>query len=286
MGAGSAILVAVLCVGVATGCDGAISGPPGPVVEASQSIPTAQLSPTFRAQDFGDGSGMHVIAALFASDDAVQLSAGDALTATASSQSLPLTLATGQPPGSVPYVATFPSATAANPVTIAFQRAQGSSAPSSSTVVPAPFSIVTPAPPYISPPHSYSLLLDPPPPAPVAGSGESWQLTMSGPCIVDYVGSTADGSLTLNAKGELLLDTTQLAAPPPGTGGGSQQQGEGGCVLTVVVRHEHYGPVDPAFGPQADVPDAGPSGLENAPPGTSWPFEGVQARTWNTVLAR
>src|SRR5580658_4654206 len=188
---------------VVAGCSGSIAGPPGPVVDPSRSIPTAQLSPSFRAQDFGDGTGMHVVAALFSADEAVQLSAGDSLTATAGSQTMPLTLGSAQPPGSVGYSATFPSASAATPVTVALQRVQGSAAPDSSTVVPAPFSIVTPAPPYVSLPHSYSLLLDPAPPTPVTGSGESWQLTISGPCVDDYVGSTADGSLTLNAKGEL-----------------------------------------------------------------------------------
>jgi hypothetical protein len=242
-----------------------------PPLDSSGSVGTDQLTPSFSAVDFGDGVGVHVSAALVARDgDFVELTSGDSLDATIGMLTDPLGASPGvYPDGSVQYTATFPSSMTASPVTVALDRGQGTPAPDSSTVVPAPFTIETTAPPHVSSPHTYTMLLSVNPSVATA-SGESWELEASGDCIQPFVASTADGSLTINVRGQVVFDASKLTFLPDGIG----------CVLTVYVSHVHAGAYDPAF----SGPVPGQSLDREDPFASTASFRGVQARSWNTVL--
>jgi hypothetical protein len=272
--------VSVACLagaGCGLGHPGDIGPPPQ---DPSASIGTDQLTPSFSAVDFGDGAGIHVTAALLAGDgNFVRLSTGDTLSATegpASSQGTETPLTTPSytlNDGSIHYSATLPSSpssSSASPVTVALDRSQGTSAPDSSTVVPAPFTITTAPPGHVSSPHTYSMLISPLPAVPAAGSGESWEISASGDCIQDYVASTSDYTLTLNSRGELIFDTTKLNIGSLGVG----------CTLTLFVSHVHDGVYDPSF----SGPVPGQSVDFAQPFASTTSFRGVQARAWDTVL--
>jgi hypothetical protein len=271
----SLVALGALCLAAMPACvfSSETFGPTGssqPPLASSSTLATDQLSPSFSAQDYGDGSGLHVYAALLGPNgNFVQLTGSDSLSATDGSQVLPMTIEQASD-GTQHYTATFPSSTTTSAITVSFNRVGAGSATGSSTVVAAPFTVVTAPPPYLAAGH-YTISVSPTPTAVVEGSGESWQITASGDCIPDFIASTTDQSLSLNAKEELVFDASQLALSSSGS-----------CPITVLVRHEQYGPDDPTFA--APVLDDSVA-VDNAPFGKTWSFEGVQARSWDTSLS-
>jgi hypothetical protein len=229
-----------------------------------QQIPTSVLTPFFTAEDSSPDSGIEVQAAIdLAGTQATEPGLGDAFVASDGSGHVTL----------VDGVAEFPRPTTATTIVLAFDRAIEASAPDSTTVVPAPFAIVTAPTQGVTLGDQYPIAVGPAPTPPVPGSGDSWKMIVTGPCIDNLVLSTADGSLVLDDVGALIFDTNALVP-------GYSPQGTVSCTLSIQVRHEHYGPVDPAFSVIGDV-----SPLQNAPDGESWPFEGAQVRSWSTTLS-
>lgn len=127
------------------------------------------------------------------------------------------------------------------------------------------------------------ITIDPAPLPDVVGDGDSWQITASGDCIGDYLGSTVNTSGTSASTGliddqnRFVFDTSKLVP----------NQAAVSCDVTVMVKHMHYSQIDPSYGgPTADLSLI----YSDAPQkdGTvdiSYAIEGIQARAFHVTFS-
>jgi len=254
----------------------------------SESVPTNKMHPSFSAQDYGDGSGVHVYAAWL--DDQgkwLTTSGGDVVTASDNDGPATTLFLESNEPDKVHYTTTFKSGATGvvHKIGIGLSRPAGkASAPSSFAYVGPPFSITTAVPKAMSHGDKLAIAIDPPPQPDVVGDGDSWQLTASGACIADYTASTVNTSGTsastglVDAQGQLTFDTSRLNRQGPSSS----------CDITVMVKHVHYSQLDPAYGSSAagleliysDAPATKSSGNVD----TTYAIEGLQARAVHTTF--
>ena len=250
----------------------------------SETVPTNKMHPSLSAQDYGDGSGVHVYAAWLSGDGAWLLTTGGDVVSASVDDAQPTVLyVENDVPDKVHYTATFPSAAKAQTITIGLTRPSGRvSAPGSSTVIGAPFTLVTAIPKSMAQGDKLEIAIDPPPGPDTVGDGDSWQLTATGACIADFTASTvnlggAKDSGLINASGHFVFDTSQV----------SQQGPSSSCDVTVMVKHLHYGQLDPSYGSSASGLSLA---LSDAPikdnvPDTTYAVEGLQARAAHTTFS-
>jgi hypothetical protein len=243
---------------------------------ASDTLDTTDMEPSFSAQDYGDGSGIHVYAGWLASQGGwVTLGGGDSVTATAGGQPTLLMLEPDDP-GKVHYTSTFTSGSGPVTVNIALARPAGkTSAPMSQTIIGAPFTITTAVPQTMKKGDKVSIAINPKPDPDKKGDGDSWQLTASGDCIDDFLASNVNTTL-IDAQGQFTFDTSQLTLKQMS----GNQNTSTGCALTIFVKHEHYGKIDPAFAHAVGDVDL----IVNDAPDGTYAVEGLQARVAHTVL--
>jgi hypothetical protein len=244
----------------------------------SDTLATTDMQPSFSAQDYGDGSGVHVYAGWLASKGGwVALGGGDSVSATVAGQTTLLALEPDDP-GKVHYTSTFSSGTGPVTVNIALARGGGqTAAPMSSTIVGAPFTITTAVPATITRTDKISIAIDPKPDPDKKGDGDSWQLTASGGCIDDFLQSDVNTAL-IDTKGEFTFDASALTLKQPSSG--QNQNTSAGCDLTIFVKHVHYGKIDPAFSQAVGDLDL----IVNDAADATFAVEGLQARVAHTTL--
>ncbi len=249
----------------------------------SETVATGSMHPSLSAQDYGDGSGVHVYAAWL--DDKgrwLQTSGGDVAQAVNDSQAPEVLFVESDVPGKVHYTTTFPSTSAVHKIGIGLTRPAGkSSAQGSVAIVGAPFEIVTTLPKTIQQGDKVAIEVSPPPGPDTVGDGDSWQLTASGGCIHDFIAysvsipGTSGGTKLLDANGRFVFDTAMLS-----------NAGSTTCDITIMVRHVHYSQVDPAYGDAlagrellySDAP------LKNGDVDLTYVVEGLQARAVHTTF--
>jgi len=245
------------------------------------------MHPSFSAQDYGDGSGVHVYAAWL--DDKgnwLTTSGGDVVTASNNQAPATTLYLESDEPGKVHYTTTFPSGVAgvAHEINIGLSRPAGqASAPTSTAYVGPNFQITTTTPASMTKGEKQLLEISPAPTPDVVGDGDSWQITASGDCIQDYLASTVNISGTSASTGliddqnRFVFDTSKLAQKGPSTS----------CDINVMVKHMHYSKIDPSYG-------SATAGLEliysdapqkNGTVDTSYAIEGTQARAFKTAFS-
>jgi hypothetical protein len=245
---------------------------------ASDTLATTDMQPSFSAQDYGDGSGIHVYAGWLAAQGGwVSLGGGDSVSATAAAQTSLLTLEPNDT-GKVHYTSTFSSGTGPVTVNIALSRPAGKmSAPMSQTIIGAPFTITTAVPSMMKKGDKLSIAIDPKPDPDKKGDGDSWQLTASGDCIDDFLASDVNTAL-IDTQGQFTFDTSGLSVKQASAG--SNQNTSTGCELTIFIKHEHYGQIDPAFTSAVGDVDL----IVNDAKDATFAVEGLQARVAHTIL--
>jgi hypothetical protein len=260
--------------------------PAGPA--QSGDFATDALSPSMSAQAYG--GGIHV----YADFGDTELSSGDTLTASENGGApVPLTRESEDAGGGpVHYLAVFPQNDAPADVVIALERtAPGRvSAPRSEVVVPASFTVTSPALSDLAFGDPLPITVSPPPtPVPTA-TVDAMSITASGPCL----DPPQQGLLRVefDSQGDAAFDTSLIHHQPVSSGG---------CDVTIEVRHETRGPFDPAFTP----PDAGSNAAADANAGeidaavlvaleeagivwslTQGGVEGLQSRSFTAHFAR
>ncbi len=249
----------------------------------SDTVATRAMHPSLSAQDYGDGSGVHVYAAWLDDNGRwLQTSGGDVAEAARDSQAPEVLFVESDVPGKVHYTTTFPSIGAAQNIGIGLTRPSGKvSAPGSTAIVGAPFLIVTTLPLTIQQGDKIAIEVSPPPAPDTVGDGDSWQLTASGACIQDFMASSVsipgakERSTLLDANGRFVFDTARLS-----------NAGSTTCDVTIMVKHLHYSQLDPAYGSAAaglellyaDAP------LKDGDVDRTYAVEGLQARAVHTTF--
>ncbi len=268
--------------------DGTTGGPqPSGITAHSEAVPTNKMHPSLSAQDYGDGSGVHVYAAwLNDQGQWLETSGGDVARASDGARAPVVLFVESDVPDKVHYTTTFPSTSASHEIGIDLTRPAGKvAAPGSVAVVSAPFSIVTAVPSKMTRGDKVAIAIDPLPGPDTVGDGDSWQLTASGSCITDYLASTVSlsgasgGSGLLDAQGRFVFDTSKLSQQGPGSS----------CDVTLMVKHMHYSKLDPAFGSAtaglelaySDAPRPSPPG-DSGTVDVTYAVEGLQARAAHT----
>ncbi len=220
---------------------------PSPPI-ASGTLDTASMQPSFSAQS--DGTSVKVYAALLGSTPGpnsgfVQLDPGESFTATLGGETLPLTLEPSPSDNHIHYAATFPEPGAAAEVVIAFQRPAGkTSAPMSTVTVAAPFEFASPLATTFHRGDPLTLALAPArSPLPASAAGRM-AIAFEGACMpspfADYeygLDVQPDGTATFTTGGVLFGDEA-----------GQTQGISPGCDVTIHVRADTSGKLDPAFG--------------------------------------
>jgi hypothetical protein len=234
----------------------------------STGLPTSEITATFSAQAYGDG--IHVYATLDGGLFAprIDLGSSDALTATPYGASpVLLTLEPEDASTAIHYTADLPQNTDALLLTVAFSRGPGqTSAPQSLVVVPPAFAVTSTPPAAVVAGDSLPISVSPMQ-APLAGLvSDVWSWTASGDCV-DPLRAELPQEIAFDAGGNATLATTGLT------------RGTLPCDVTVQVRHEVAGTIDPAFadGSMDAGPQDVPSGLD---PIASAAFLGLQARSF------
>jgi hypothetical protein len=214
-------------------CSFSTTGSAPPPTPKSSVLATSVMWPSMSAQS--DGQTLKVYAAVLKDSDFVELDTGDFFVASVQGGQSGIVLSREPDTnGKIHYFATFPSPAAASAVTIAFNRGTGFlAAPSSTTTVPPPFTITSPAPGTLKLGSPLGVTISP---APVIAGGAMEQMTIavSGTCLQD----SNPLPLTFDTAGNATFDTHMLKLVQGATAG---------CDVYVQVRHEFNGPADAAF---------------------------------------
>ena len=199
----------------------------------SDSIKTSGMYAELSVSASGDGSS-HVRAALRVggplSNTFVDLQSGDSFSASFNGMTQTLTR-TPELLGAVSFTGTFTGDTPGMPFTIALTRASDVSAPSSTTVLPAKFTVMAPAAnAVISRAQAFPITWD----ASGSAAGELMDITLNGSCVQLLL----KGSQTDNGQATVMANELKAAV-------GSEQST---CPVTVTVTRKHSGTVDKAYG--------------------------------------
>ncbi len=248
-------------VGTSSTSDGTnVYPPPGktaPVLPTSSAITTRQMRASLSAQS--DGQSIKIYAGVFYSDQAIVLEKGDYFTAQLpGAEAIVLTREQGTKDDVAHYSGTLPEQTEAVDVIIALNRNPGwVSAPSSKIHLPAPFQITSTAPPTAHRGDSLPIQITPAPTSKVLG------LNVDGDCLDKTRSELISVIGGFDADGKTSFDTSHLYLA----------SNSSSCAISLSVRVETSGELDPAFG-------GGVSGsLDGADDS-----EGLQERSFGTTL--
>ena len=230
----------------------------------SSTLDTDQMAASMSAQS--DGTTLEIYAAVFdvSTSDGVVLDQGDFFTATTGSgDPLVLVREPSTNPTAFDYSASLPASSSAQDVTIAFVRQGGQTgAPRSIIHVPAPFSIVAPAPQSIRLVTPFSIQVSPVP-------TDTIVLQATGTCLEDASGgvydpNTFDDSIAFDSNGNASIDPNMLVFWD------NDPSYASGCDLSFFVSDVIEGSLDPEFA-------GGVSG--------SFDVEGLQKRGFETTVS-
>jgi hypothetical protein len=242
-----------------------------PQTRPSGALDTSAMWPSMSVQSYGDGA--RVYAALLANDGGafLELTDGDALTATLGGVTATLTRLSPDDPGKAHYVTDFAAPADGAELTVAFARPAGKASVTVSTRIGAPFAITSPAPAGVRVGDRLVIGVAPTLPVPVASPAtphvfchqavalsngdiacENTVVRMVGDCVDP---KSPDLDATFDGTGTASVDTSRvlLKASP--------------CSASVQVRYTS----------DANI---------GSPPWSGKVIEGLQARSLQTTLTR